>query len=104
MGQGRGRGTPIFAGRNLSTPREIRARRIDVEIHLIDAALRLGVAGTGTPGAISEARVLDLGEIEALPFTFGVQAFAALAADLEGQHPFCAFSVAKDRRAEHALE
>jgi hypothetical protein len=42
------------------SPGMIGARRIDVDINLLDTSLRLGVAQPGVPGSIAEPSVADL--------------------------------------------
>jgi hypothetical protein len=65
--------------------RVVGARRVDVEIDDLHAALRLLVAVAGMPRSIAETNIADLGEPETTPLTSGRQTLLALAAKLIGQ-------------------
>jgi hypothetical protein len=69
----------------------------------IDAGLSSCMAAAGVPGAVAQARVFDLGEVEAAPFASGRQARAALAAKLVGEGHLPTGRVAEDVRAEFAV-
>src|SRR5947209_6009258 len=80
----------------------VRARRIDIEIDDFDAALRLGVAGTGVPGSIPELDVAYLRQPEATPLAIWRQSRPALPAKLIGQRRLLALRAAENDRAELA--
>ena len=80
----------------------IRALGVYIEVDDLDAALRLGMAGTGTPRSVAELDGADLCQPEATPFAFGWQARSALTAELIGEDLLLLLGVAEDDRTELA--
>lgn len=82
--------------------RAIRAVRVYVEVHDLDAALWLGMAGTGSPGPVAELSRADLCKPEAAPFAARRETRFTLAAELIGEHLLLLLRMAEDDGTEFA--
>ena len=82
--------------------RMIRARRIDIEVDVVDAALRLGVPRAGVPGPVAQLHVADLRKPKAAPLATRRQSGTALTGKLKCQCLLLRLAVAEKHDAQFA--
>jgi hypothetical protein len=80
-----------------------RGCRVDVDIHVLDAALALGVAVAGMPRPVAELNVTDFREEKAFPVAAGRQHRLAFPGKLVGQRLLLPLRAAENDGAELAM-
>src|SRR4051812_38640794 len=92
----------LAAGARRGSLRLVRAVRIDVQLDLGHAMLRLAMASPRVPAPLAQLALAHASDIEALPLAAGRQAAARATGELERQHALAARGMAEDDRAECA--
>jgi hypothetical protein len=80
--------------------RLVGARRVHIDIDVLDARLSLAMARTGEPFAAPELDIGHLGEPKAFPLAFRREPAAGAAGELIGQRTFPPVGVTQYGRAE----